>query len=226
MLFAGLFFTELFILFLLSKKLTRMLSLYFYIKTKSKKATITYLAFLFFPGTFIHELSHYLMAVFTNVRVGDMEFMPQMTEHGVKLGSVSIAHTDPIRRLLIGMAPFLFGTTIILTMLYLGAQYSLFNNPWYLVITGYAVFEIGNTMFSSRKDMEGALELLLFLFVLMFILYLTGLRLPAIDPNIIFENPLLKEIFEKGSLFLLVPLAIDCIILFLLSFIHKKKIVY
>lgn len=223
MLFAGLFFTELFILFLLSKKLTRLLSLYFYNRTQSKKATIYYLAILFFPGTFVHELSHYLMAVFLNVRVGDMEFMPQMQEHGVKLGSVSVAHTDPFRRLLIGMAPFLYGTGIILGFLYFGAQYQLFNNFWFLLITGYAVFEIGNTMFSSRKDMEGALELLIVIFLVTVILYLTGLRLPAIDPNVLFGHPIIKQIFEKGTLFLLVPLGIDLVLLMLLGFIRRKK---
>jgi hypothetical protein len=223
MLFAGLFFTELFILFILSKKLTRLLSFYFYNKTRSKKATIYYLAILFFPGTFVHELSHYLMAVFLNVRVGDMEFMPEVQEHGVKMGSVSIAHTDPFRRLLIGMAPFLFGTAIILSLLYFGAQYDLFNNFWYIILTGYAVFEIGNTMFSSRKDMEGALELLIVLFVLTIILYLTGLRLPAIDPNVLFGHPIIKQIFEKGSLFLLAPLVIDIIFITLLSFFHRRK---
>jgi hypothetical protein len=223
MLLVTFFFAELFLLFLLSKKLTRLLSFFFYHKTRSQKATINYLALLFFPGTFVHELSHFLMAVFLNVRVGDMEFMPQIQEHGVKLGSVSIAHTDPFRRLLIGMAPFLFGTGIILSLLYFGAKYELFSIVWFILLTGYAVFEIGNTMFSSRKDMEGALELLIVLFVLAIILYLTGLRLPAIDPNVIFENPLAKQIFEKGSIFLLVPLGIDIVIVTLLSFFRRRK---
>lgn len=223
MLLVTFFFAELFLLFLLSKQLTRLLAFFIYHKTRSQKATIYYLALLFFPGTFVHELSHFLMAVFTNVRVGDMEFMPQVQEHGVKLGSVSIAHTDPFRRLLIGMAPFLFGTGIIISLLYFGTKHELFNNIWFTLFTGYAVFEIGNTMFSSRKDMEGALELLIVIFVLSIILYLTGLRLPDIDPNIIFDNPTIKQIFEKGSMFLLVPLGIDIVILAFLSFFHRRK---
>jgi hypothetical protein len=223
MLFAVSFFTELFVLFLLSKKLTRLLSVYFYHITRSKKATIFYLALLFFPGTFIHELSHYLMAIFMNVRVGDMEFFPEVQEHGVKLGSVSIAKTDPFRRLLIGMAPFLFGTGIILALLYFGSLYDLFSAYWFILLTGYAVFEIGNTMFSSRKDMEGALELLIVLFLLTIILYFAGLRLPAFDPTIVFGQPLLVKIFEKGSYFLLVPLALDLVVIILLSFFRRKN---
>ncbi len=223
MLFASLFFVELFVLFILSKKLTKILGMYFYTATGSKKKTIYYLAILFFPGTFVHELSHFLSAVFLGVRVGDMEFMPQIQEHGVKLGSVSIERTDPFRRLLIGMAPFLCGTGIILGLLYFGTKYELFSTVWFLLLTGYAIFEIGNTMFSSRKDMEGALELLIGLFLLVLILYFTGLRLPAIDPNVLFDQPLIKQIFEKGALFLLVPLGIDIIIIALLSYIQRKK---
>jgi hypothetical protein len=226
MIFAISFFTELFVLFLLSKKLTRRLSFYFYQVTRSKKLTILWLAILFFPGTFIHELSHYLMAVFINVRVGDMEFLPEVQEHGVKLGSVSIAKTDPFRRLLIGMAPFLFGTAIILALLYFGSVYNLFSHYWFSILTGYIVFEIGNTMFSSRKDMEGALELLIVLFMLMLILYFAGLRLPAFDPSIIFGQPLITKIFEKGAYFLLIPLAIDLVVIILLSFFKRKKTLY
>jgi hypothetical protein len=223
MLFVGLFFAELFTLFLLSKQLTKLLAFYLYHRTQSQKKTIYYLALLFFPGTFVHELSHYLMAVFLNVRVGDMEFMPQIQEHGVKLGSVSISRTDPFRRLLIGMAPFLFGTGILIGLLYAGTVYQLYSNVWFILVTGYAVFEIGNTMFSSRKDMEGALELLVGIFLLTLILYLAGLRLPAFDPNIIFGQPIIKQIFEKGSYFLLVPLGIDIVIVTLLGFIRRKK---
>ena len=223
MFFAIAFFTELFLLFLLSKKLTRLLSMYFYSATRSKKATIYYLAILFFPGTFVHELSHYIMALLLNVRVGNMEFFPEVQEHSVKLGSVSIAHTDPFRRLLIGMAPFLFGTAIILGLLYAGSMNDLFGTYWFLILTGYAVFEIGNTMFSSRKDMEGALELLLVLFVLTLVFYLAGLRLPAFNPNVIFGQPLVAKIFEKGSYFLLLPLGIDCLLLIILSFFRRRK---
>ena len=223
MLFTAIFFTELFVLFLLSKKLTRLLAFYFHAITRSKKATIFYLAILFFPGTFIHELSHYLMAVFLNVRVGNMEFFPEVQDHGVKLGSVSIAKTDPFRRLFIGMAPFLFGTTIIIGLLYLGSYYDLFSTYWFILLTGYAVFEIGNTMFSSRKDMEGALELLVVLFLLTIILYFAGLRLPAFDPNSLFGQPLISKIFEKGSYFLLVPLAIDLVVILFLSFIKRRN---
>src|SRR5471030_284135 len=118
MLLVLLFLGELFFLFLLSQRLTRSLSFFFYKVTKSKKITILLLALLFLPGTFIHELAHYLMAIILFVHAEGLELIPKIQEHDVKLGSVQIERTDPFRRLLIGMAPFLFGTSILLSLLY------------------------------------------------------------------------------------------------------------
>lgn len=207
------FFSELFLLFLLSRTVTKKLSRFLYHQTRSQKITITGIALLFFPGTFIHELSHYLMAQFLFVPVGHMEFVPKIEGTSVKLGSVSIARTDIFRRLLIGMAPFLFGTTIILILLFYAAHNNLFDNPLFILLIGYVLFEIGNTMFSSKKDMEGAIELLLTLGVIGTIFYFVGLRLPEIAIASIFEQPLVAKAFEKGSLFLLAPLGIDILII-------------
>src|SRR5258708_2029001 len=106
MFFAFLFFAELFLLFLMSRTLTRLLSSFLFRLTRSKKLTIYTLSVLFFPGTLIHELSHAVMAGILFVPVAHMEFIPKIEEGGVKLGSIAVAKTDPLRRLLIGMAPF------------------------------------------------------------------------------------------------------------------------
>ena len=76
-------------------------------------------------------------------------------------------------------------------------------------------------MFSSRKDMEGAIELLLFLIILAGGIYVSGISLPFPDPTIFFEKPLVKQLFEKGGFFLLVPLGIDLLIICVLRFLRK-----
>lgn len=183
--------------------------------------TIHILAWLFFPGTVIHELAHAIMAGVLGVRVGTMEFVPTIEGEHVKLGSVQIAHTDFFRRFLIGTAPFFAGTSILLGMLYYGAQNNLFSNPWIVLGIGYVVFEIGNTMFSSRKDMEGALELFITILVLTIIFYFLGIRLPAFNPDIIFENAVVRDMLQKGTLFLLVPIVLDLAVIGLLK-IRKR----
>src|SRR5258708_3703206 len=141
MLSFSLFFVEIVLLFLLSRNLTKILSQFFYQITKNKTVTITLIAFLFFPGTLLHELAHALFAGLLGVRVAEIEFVPKIDGEHVKLGSVQIAHTDPFRRFFIGAAPMLFGTVVLLVTLFYAAQYHLFNNYFFAVLLVYLCFE-------------------------------------------------------------------------------------
>jgi len=216
------FFIELFILFLLSNTLTRLLTIFFHRITHSKKVTIYLLAVLFFPGTLIHELSHYFMAHILFVPAYHIEFFPKLEGHTVKLGSVTIEKSDFFRRLLIGMAPFFFGTSILLGIIYLAISYELINNPFIFLGIGYLVFEIGNTMFSSKKDLEGAVELLIILLIIIILLFFFDVHIPFLNINILFTNPLLIRVFQKGMYYLLVPLAIDILLIFLLKLLKSE----
>lgn len=216
MLWFSAFFIELLVLFLLSRTLTRVLSYFLFRLTKSAKVTIYSMALLFFPGTVIHELAHAISAGLLGVHVGTMEFTPKLEGERVKLGSVQIAHTDPLRRFLIGAAPFFAGTALLLALLYFAVKQDWFQNYLAIILIGYAVFEIGNTMFSSKKDMDGALELLAVVTVLIILCYFLGIRLPAFNPSELLNQPLPQQMFKQGSLFLLLPLGIDAIAIALL----------
>ena len=168
---------------------------------------------LFFPGTLIHELSHYLTAKLLFVRTYGIHLFPKLEGENLKLGSVSIEKPDFFRHLLIGMAPFFTGTSILLGILYLAAHNHLLNEPLYIVIIGYMLFEVGNTMFSSKKDMEGAIELLITVVIIIAIAYFIDIRFPSFNPDFIFSNPVVTQALEKGTLFLLVPIGIDILII-------------
>lgn len=175
------------------------------------------MSLLFFPGTLIHELSHAFMAVVLQVPVGNMKLFPQIVNNGIKLGSVEIAQTDPLRRLFIGLGPFLFGTILLIATFFYAASNQLFENKLFILIAFYTVFEIGNTMFSSKKDMEGAFELVITIFIILLILYFIGFRLPAFNPELIFSNILIQETFKKSTLYLGVPIIIDLVLILLLK---------
>lgn len=225
MIYAGTFFTALFLLFLLSKIVTTKLSLLFYHLTRSKTATINLIALLFFPGTVIHELSHFLMAALLFVPVGEMNFWPKMEdENTVRLGSVQIAETDIFRRFLIGAAPFLFGVLLLLGLLFYLVSQHLLTHQWIFFLMVYVAFEIGNTMFSSKKDMEGALELFGVILFFIIVFYFLGIRIPSFNPETLFINQTIVEVFKQGSLFLLVPLGIDILVLLLLRLFAFKKL--
>jgi len=223
MLFAGTFIFELIFLFLISRFLTRKLSALLYRITRSQLATINLMAFLFFPGTVLHEVSHFLMAGLLFVPVGHVELWPKLEGNYVKLGSVQIAQTDIFRRFLIGVAPFLFGTVLLVGMLFYAAQNNLFDNKWFTLLLGYAAFEIGNTMFSSKKDMEGALELFAAFLVFAIIFYFLGVRIPAINFDAIFANQIITQVFKQGTMILLIPLGIDVLLFAILSLLARKN---
>lgn len=180
------------------------------------------MAILFLPGTFIHEVSHFLAAIALFVPAGKLELIPEIKGEQVKLGSVRIEKTDLVRRFLIGVAPFVFGTILIITTIYLILERQLFSAWWAIILTGYVVFEVGNTMFASRKDLEGSLRLFLILLVLYGVVTLLGASFPVIrlDPTIL--NKIILA-FEKASFYLAVPIGIDLATIFLLDFLFSKK---
>ncbi len=197
-----LFLVEIFLLSIFSKALTKRLSQIFYKLTKSMKTTVSILAFIFLPGTFIHEISHMIMALIMFTKVGSLELMPKMEGDGVKLGSVQIEKVDFLRSLIIGAAPLIFGLGLIFGILFLAL--SRYFNLWIYVLLGFMMFEIGNTMFSSKKDMEGGIWVLAILGAIFLIGYL-------LDVKISWESMPGGIINFFGTLdkFFLIPLGID-----------------
>jgi hypothetical protein len=210
------FFSEFFFLFLISQTLTKLVSLFFYRITHNKKLTLCLIALLFFPGTCVHELSHYFMARILFVKVYQIEFFPKLEGTNVKLGSVLLARSDIFRRLLIGMAPFFVGTTILLGTLYSVVKCNLIANWGITFIVGYILFEIGNTMFSSKKDMEGAIELLTILFIIIAICFFFHIPFPFINNSFLLTNPVILKVLQKGILYLSVPIGLDLVSIVLL----------
>ncbi|MBI4078916.1 MAG: M48 family metallopeptidase [Candidatus Levybacteria bacterium] len=198
-------FVELILLFFLSILLTRELSKMLYRITKNKKLTITILAILFFPGVVVHELAHLIVANLLLVKTGEIEFLPVMNGNEVKLGSVAIAKTDPIRRFFIGAAPIIAGIMLIAGS-FLVLEMQIVNTLWKQILFGYILFVIGNTMYSSRKDMEGALELFATIGIILLIGFLMGI---SFSPPAITLNIDISEQIKNLNLFLLLPIGID-----------------
>ena len=201
---------EIVVFALLARKVHQSFYTLFYRLTSSEATSSRLFALLFLPGTFIHELSHFLMAKLLLVHATKFELMPVLQEEGLKLGSVSIEKTDPLRRLLIGAAPFIVGLSLILgSLFWMNDNLTItFSLSWWLkglVIFGY--FQIGNTMFSSRKDMEGA-----FLLLMVFVAILVGLYLLKWFQVFEWTSILLNQnssIIMTASLLMIVPMAIN-----------------
>ena len=141
---------------------------------KPERAVILY-AIILLPGVFLHELSHWLAATFLGVRTGSFSIIPKMQPDGtIQLGYVEYFKgrtLGPIRESLIGGAPLIAGTAVILligfrvfgvTELAAAIQSGqietlsialgdVFQTPDFLLWL-YLLFAIANGMMPSKSD--------------------------------------------------------------------------
>jgi len=167
----------------------------------SDRAMLLYFVLLL-PGILIHELSHWVTAKLLGVRTGKISFGPSNRRgNQMRLGSVNVAHTDPFRASLIGLAPLINGSLAILIIgqLILGLGdlgEALLSGEWELVwqsllvhpftaVQGklqtpdfwlwlYLIFAVSNAMLPSETDREPWKPVLLFVGLVALLFYLTG----------------------------------------------------
>lgn len=214
---------ELVTLLLFSRIIPSLLVQIFYYFTRSHKASIYLLSLIVLPGTLVHELAHLLTAGGLLVRVGEVSLFPEIKENGVKLGHVEIEKTDFIRRALIGFAPVFFGIGILVGGIWFAnAQFfSKGEYPiWLLGILFYLVVVIGNTMFSSKKDLEGTVGFLVLMISTVGAMYFLGmnqiftLMINGIESNMGF--------YQNFALFLGVPVIGDVLVYILAKLLVKR----
>lgn len=94
--------------------LYRELQSIFLLITRRPSSAIGLFSLLLFPGVFLHELSHYVIARLLGVRTGKFSLLPKVLANGnLRLGYVETAATDPLRDTLIGAAPLISGMVVV-----------------------------------------------------------------------------------------------------------------
>ena len=156
------------------------------------------------PGVVVHELSHWSMAKLLGVRVSWPAFGPVRKGRSkrVSLGSVRVSKVDPVRASLIGVAPLLGGSAVILIIgnLVLGVgdfanavagqgvggildalgQMAQVGDFWLWL---YLIFAVSNAMLPSESDMAAVRPVLIFLgIVAAVVLVFSGVR--GISPGL------------------------------------------
>ena len=166
--------------------------------TGDAQAAVLLYALPLFPGIIIHELSHALAATLLGVRVGRMSIRPKLTGRRVQLGFVPVEKTDVVRASLIGLAPLVTGSAVVLLIGYcvfdvgtIGT--ALTGGEWATLVAGvrgildapdawlwaYVVFAVSNTMMPSRADRQAWMPVFLFLLAVGVAIWVAGLG-PAI----------------------------------------------
>jgi hypothetical protein len=127
---------------------------------------------LFLPGIILHELSHVIMARLLGLRVGEVSLGPRRRDkYSIELGSVTISRGDPLQESLVGLAPLLSGTAVLMLICYsvfdVGAMGEALRAGGWSAAMGdlgrfwrvpdsglwaYAVFVVSNSMMPSSSD--------------------------------------------------------------------------
>jgi hypothetical protein len=106
--------TALVLLAFLQITLHREIQAVFLIGTRNPGLTQTIFALIFFPGVFLHELSHFIAAKLLGVQTGKFSLIPQAQPDGkLRLGYVETASGGFIRDALIGAAPLVTGSLFV-----------------------------------------------------------------------------------------------------------------
>lgn len=224
MIYLLIIFLEILVLFLLSKVIPTLLTQFLHFFIRSRRVSIWLLSILFLPGTLVHEMAHLLTAGVLLVPVGDISLLPEIKEEGVKLGHVEIQKTDPIRRSLIGFAPVFVGLSVLLGMIFY-SNANFFQNGnypiWLIGVLCYLSLVIGNTMFSSRKDLEGSLAIVVIFSSIIGAIYLLGF-----EEFFVFLKKNLVEthigFYKNFAYFLGLPVVLDLMLYLFAKFLIRK----
>ena len=213
------FILALSILYILSRIFIHKLFTVLYRLTRSREKAAGLLGWIFLPGTFIHEVSHLIAALFLLVPVGRINLLAETEEEGIKLGSVQIGKTDFIRGSIIGLAPLLIGGGGVLWAISYSLSHGYLGNPWVIIALIYIIFQITHTMFSSESDLNAVLEFAVFLAVISFALILFKIYIPFtyIYQKLNGSGPVIQEF----SYFLAIPIGLELIFL---GFFRKVRI--
>ncbi len=149
---------------------------------------------LLFPGILLHEISHWVAAKLLGVRTLGFSVWPQKKGQGkFQYGAVRIASADILRSSLIGLAPFV-GASLVLILI---GRYALgtetlrqvvalgqWSGLWGALAEAtrapdfwvwlYLIFAVSNAMFPSAADREAWKPLLVYIAIAGTLLYLAG----------------------------------------------------
>jgi hypothetical protein len=157
-----------FALWLLQRQLHRHIQGLVLLLTGNENLVAAVHFLLLLPGIVLHELSHWLAAKLLGVRVGAISIGPERKRgKQMRFGSVQIGRADAVRESLIGLAPLISGTALVLILARWGfgllsattirvAEWPAMvyaclqaRDAWLWV---YLIFAVANAMLPSASD--------------------------------------------------------------------------
>ena len=207
-----------------------------FLLTGSQTAAIWFFWVLFLPGTFLHELSHWLTARLLGVKTSKFSMWPKQKRGGaLQMGAVQVYVSDPFRHSLIGLAPLIFGSVTVLLVAYglLGLEQvgvALLSGDLEFIVQAfenilavpdiwvwvYLIFAVSNAMLPSASDREAWRSALLYLALAAILAIGLGFN-PSIPETV--------QVLSLGALTYLliafiITIALDLLVIVVLFFIE------
>jgi hypothetical protein len=181
-------------LLFLQRRLHQETMAVFLILTRNQSVAMVIFSLLYFPGVFLHEMSHWFTAQLLGVRTGKIWLLPERLPDGnLRMGYVEAERVDFFRESLIGFAPLLFGGMFVA---YTGLSRLKFHLVWSTLMTVdllslldsfsalysasdfwlwfYLTFVVSATMMPSASDRQRWTPLILFVVTVLGLAFLVG----------------------------------------------------
>lgn len=172
------------VLYLSKQSLVYQLSHLVWRSGGTKKFVIILWSIIFLPGTIIHELSHFFMAILVGARTGKVEIFPRSLDSDTDtfvLGSVQTQKLNIVQGVLVGLAPILSGLVLVFWLS--GLIFTSYNQlTSYSIVIGYLFFTVINSMFPSRSDLNHVIPAVITLTLLFLLLFFSGVNI-SLDLN-------------------------------------------
>ncbi len=215
----AIFFIQIVVLFFISRVMIQELYFFLLRLLKSKNTVFGLLAFIFFPGTVIHEISHFFMATVLFLPVHEIKIIPSWEGNHLTLGRVVYEKRDVFRGILVGIAPF-FGAMFFLWCLkiyHLFPVHSYFQN----FVFGYIVFTVSSQMFSSKQDLIDLWCIIPLLLLLGGIYYVSGVQIDFLFQQQTFTAIL--SFFHLINYSILLSIVINIILILIFRIFDRLK---
>lgn len=204
------FFIDLILIFFTSRYVIDEIFHFLRLFIKNDRKIFIIVSLFFLPGTIIHELAHFFMAAILLLKVKEVNILPALYHQFIKLGSVTYEKKDPIRGILVGIAPLFVG----LIFFYLVNVSNIFQSQNHIlnVFFIYLIFSISSTMFSSKQDLVDMVFIIPLIIILVVVSYVYQIKIGDLIINKIVIDSL-ASFFVSVNKYLFLSLLINLLLL-------------
>jgi hypothetical protein len=194
---------------------------------------------VFLPGVMVHEAAHWLTARLLGLRTGKFRVWPKRQRQHIGLGSVSVESGGVVVDSIVGLAPLVAGSALIVVIAHSilgGSRVSeaLLAGDWRAGVAAfgtalrqsdaalwaYLLFSIANAMMPSASDREPVKPVLLYTAIAVIAYVALGLPTSPFSALMVWMTPAL-HVLTSAFLFTIVLDIGVLIILFVLRFLAR-----